>query len=129
MEYNQFIKHVQTAAQLDSRDAAIKATQAVLETVRERILGNECAQLAAQLAPELQQYLRGREGEMGDHFPIEEFYQRICNKAGVDADQAAIYARAVFSTLNAAVTAGEFADVRSNFSQDYDEIFATGTTA
>jgi len=125
VKYDQFIKHVQTTAQLDSKEAAEQAICATFETIAERIVGNEASQLAAQLPAELGKYLRGHEGENGDHFPIEEFYQRICQKAGLDPDAAAVQARAVFLVLNEAVTPGEFADVRANFSDDYEELFAT----
>lgn len=124
MTYDEFIKNVQSYAQLDSRAAAEKACQATLETLRERILGDEASQLAAQLPGNLAQYLEGREGQMGDHFKIEEFYSRICQRASVEPETAAIYARAVFSVLNMAVSTGEFADVVHNLSKDYEELFA-----
>lgn len=124
MKYDQFIKHVQSLAQLDSRDEAERATRATLETIKERIVGNEASQLAAQLPKELGEYLRGREGEDGQYFPIEEFYQRVSEKEGVEPTAAAIHLRAVFAVLQQAVTPGEFADVRANFSDDYEELFA-----
>ncbi|HBE35815.1 MAG TPA: DUF2267 domain-containing protein, partial [Cyanobacteria bacterium UBA11368] len=37
---------------------------------------------------------------------------------------AAMHVRAVFTVLQQAVTPGEFADVRANFSPDYEELFA-----
>lgn len=123
MKYDQFIKHVQTTAQLNSHDEAERATRATLETIKERIVGNEAAQLAAQLPKELEQYLQGREGQDGQYFKIQEFYQRVSEKEGVDTTVAAAHAKAVFAVLQQAVTPGEFADVRVNFSDDYDELF------
>ena len=124
MKYDQFIKHVQTLAQLDSRDEAESATRATLETIKERIVGNEASQLAAQLPKEMAEYLHGREGEDGQYFKVEEFYRRVSEKEGVDTTAAAIHARAVFNVLQQAVSPGEFADVRVNLSDDYDELFA-----
>lgn len=124
MKYDEFIKHVQSVAQLDSRQAAEQAIRATLETVAERIVGNEASQLAAQLPAELGQYLRGHEGENGHFFSLQEFYQRVSQKAGVETVVAAVQARAVFAVLNQAVTPGEFADVKANFSDDYSELFA-----
>ena len=129
MKYDEFIKHVQTVAQLNSREEAERATKATLETIKERIVGNEGKDLASQLPTEIGQYLRGREGEDGQHFPIEEFYQRVSEKEGVDKTTAANHARAVFSVLQDAVSPGEFADVRANFSDDYAELFATGSSS
>jgi uncharacterized protein (DUF2267 family) len=124
MKYEEFIKHVEAFGQFDSRDEAETAVKVTLETLKERIVGNEASQLAAQLPEEIAKHLRGREGERGDHFKIEEFYQRICNKANIQPEQAANYARSVFAVLSTAVTPGEFADVKANLSEDYGELFA-----
>lgn len=125
MKYDEFIKHVQTAAQLNSREEAERATRATLETVRERIVGDEAKDLAAQLPKELGEYLRGREGENGDHFPFKEFIERVSAKEGVEPTVAIIHARAVFSVLEDAVSPGEIEDVRVNFSDDYSELFSS----
>ncbi len=127
MKYDEFIKHVQTAAQLKSREEAERATRATLETVRERIVGDEAKDLAAQLPKELGEYLRGREGENGDHFPFKEFIERVSAKEGVEPTVAIIHARAVFSVLEDAVSPGEIEDVRVNFSDDYSELFSSAT--
>lgn len=129
MKYDEFIKHVQTTAQLNSREEAERATKATLEAIKERIVGNEGKDLASQLPKEIGQYLRGREGEDGQHFPLEEFLARVSEKEGVDKTTAANHARAVFSVLQDAVSPGEFADVRANFSDDYAELFATGSSS
>jgi len=125
VKYDEFIKHVQRFAKLDSREEAEKATQITLETLKERIVGDEASQLAAQLPEDLAQYLRGREGQMGDHFKIEEFYQRICDRGNVEPEIAANYAIAVFAVLKSAVSPGEFSDVKINLSEDYSELFST----
>jgi uncharacterized protein (DUF2267 family) len=129
MKYDEFIKHVQTVAQLSSREEAERATKATLEAIKERIVGNEGKDLASQLPKEIGQYLRGREGEDGQHFPVEEFIKRVSEKEGVDKTTAVNHARAVFSVLQDAVSPGEFADVRANFSDDYAQLFATGSTS
>jgi len=123
MKCDEFLKEVQSAAQLNSRQEAENAVRATLETLKERIVGDEASQLAAQLPQEIAQYLRGREGENGQYFRLEEFYQRVSEKEGVEPTAAAIHARAVFSVLQAAVTPGELSDVRVNLSEDYEELF------
>jgi len=40
VKYDEFIKHVQSVAQLNSRDEAEQATRATLETLKERIVCN-----------------------------------------------------------------------------------------
>ena len=122
MKYDEFIKHVQTIAQLNSKEAAQTATSATLETLKERIVGDEASQLAAQLPRELGQYLHGREGENGGTFGAKEFLTRVSQKAGVDTDTAITHVKAVFATLKDAVSPGEFADVRLNLSDDYQDL-------
>ena len=128
MKYDEFIKHVQTLAQMDSREEAQRATQATLETIRERIVGNEAKDLASQLPQQFSEYLRGREGEDGQPFSMEEFLQRVSAKEQVEPTVAANHVRAVFAVLQNAVTPGEFTDFKANFSDDYLDLFATGST-
>jgi uncharacterized protein (DUF2267 family) len=123
MKHDEFIKHVQSVAQLNSPEEAEHATRATLETLKERIVGNEASQLAAQLPQEIGQYLRGREGENGQYFSLKEFYQRASEKEGVEPTAIPIHVRAVFAVLQEAVSPGELADVRANLSEDYEEVF------
>lgn len=127
MKYDEFVKHVQAVAQTNSRDDAKRAIQATLETLAQRIHGDEANDLAAQLPEEMGQYLRGREGETGESFSLKEFYQRVADQEGVDGPTAATHVNAVFTVLLQAVTPGEFADIRANLSNDYEELFAAKT--
>ena len=124
MKYDEFIKHVQSVAQLDSKEEAERATQATLETIRERIVGDEAKDLAAQLPRELGEYLYGREGENGQHFDMEEFIRRVSQKEGVDPIAAVMHVRAVFAVIQDAVSPGEVADLQVNLSADYAQLFA-----
>nr|WP_242047529.1 DUF2267 domain-containing protein [Coleofasciculus sp. FACHB-SPT36] len=128
VKYEQFIKQVQSVAQLSHRQEAERATRATLETLKERIVGDEAKDLASQLPAELQECLRGREGENGQFFSLQEFYQRVSEKEGTDPSDAATHVRAVFAVLQKAVTPGEFADVRANFSDDDAELLFAGTS-
>ncbi|MBW4635131.1 MAG: DUF2267 domain-containing protein [Iphinoe sp. HA4291-MV1] len=123
MKYDEFIRHVQSVAQLNSREEAERATYATLETIKERIVGDEAKDLAAQLPQELGKYLHGREGENGQHFSMQEFITRVSGKEGVDPTAAAIHVRSIFVVLRNAVTPGEFEDFQANFSNDYAELF------
>ena len=129
MKYGEFIKHVQSVAQLNSREEAERATRATLEIIRERIVGDEAKDLASQLPQELGEYLRGREGENGQHFDLQEFIARVSEKEGVDPTAAAIHVRSVFTVLRNAVTPGEFKDFQANFTSDYAELFPTSSTS
>lgn len=124
MQYSEIIQNVQTTAQIDSKEKAEKAIQATLETLKERIIGDEASNLAAQLPEEVGRHLRGREGQNGQHFSLGEFYQRVGQLEGIDPTTAAIHVRGVFSVLNAAVSPGEFDDIKNDLSDDYEELFA-----
>lgn len=125
MKYDEFIKHVQSVAQLNSHEEAERATTATLETIRDRIVGDEAKDLASQLPKELGEFLRGREGENGQTFSMQEFISRVSEKEGVDPVNTVIHVRAVFTVLQSAVDVGEFADFQANFSDDYAELFPT----
>jgi uncharacterized protein (DUF2267 family) len=129
VKYDEFITHVQSVALLNTREEAERATRATLETIKERIVGDEAKDLASQLPENLAECLRGREGENGQPFSLQEFIARVSRKEGVEPTAAAIHIRSVFTVLLDAVTPGEFADFQSNFSADYAELFPTAPTS
>ena len=89
--------------------------------LEERLAGNEPNNLADQLPPEIAGPLRGEGGR--DNFSLEEFYQRVGEKEGVDQDAATQHARAVASVLQDAVTTGEMDDIRDQLKPEYAELF------
>ncbi|MGB3759519.1 MAG: DUF2267 domain-containing protein [Rivularia sp. (in: cyanobacteria)] len=123
MKYDEFIKHVQSVAQLDSREQAELAISATLETVKERIVGDEAKDLGAQLPEEIAKYLRGREGENGQHFKVEEFIERVSKKEEVSPEDTVMHIRAIFTVLQSAVSPGEFTSFKHNFSDDFAKVF------
>lgn len=124
MQYGEIIKKVQTAAQIDDKEQARKAIQATFETLKERIIGDEASNLAAQLPEEIGAYLRGREGENGQYFTLEEFYQRVGQIEGVEPTTAVTHVRGIFSVLSSAVSPGEFDNIKNDLPDDYRELFA-----
>jgi uncharacterized protein (DUF2267 family) len=121
MKGEQFIAEVRDVAELDTNEDAQKAIRATLETLKERLAGNEPANLAAQLPPEIAPYAAGEGGR--EAFPVEEFYDRVAQKEGLDHDEAVRHARAVATVVQTAVTGGELDDVRSQLGKDYEELF------
>jgi uncharacterized protein (DUF2267 family) len=117
----QFIAEVKNLAELDNDEDAQKAVRATLETLRERLAGNEPADLAAQLPPEIAPFVEGAGGR--ETFSVEEFYDRVAQKEGVFNDEAIRHARAVATVLQTAVTGGALEDVRSQLGNDYEELF------
>ena len=121
MKGKQFIAEVRNLAELDTNEDAQKATRATLETLKERLAGNEPSNLAAQLPPEIAPYVEGDGGR--EAFSLEEFYDRVAQKQGVDHDEAIRHARAVATVVQTSVTGGELDDVRSQLGDDYEELF------
>jgi uncharacterized protein (DUF2267 family) len=128
VEYNEFITHVQSLAQSDSREEAERATRATLETLKERIAGDEAEELAKNLPQQLGDYLRGREGDSGQSFNLQEFIARASKKEKIEPTTAAIHVRAVFAVLQNALSPEIFASLHAYFSHDYEELFAISPT-
>jgi len=128
MKGEQFIAEVRNLAELGTNEDAQKAIRATLETLRERLAGNEPADLAAQLPPEIATYVEGIGGR--EVFSVDEFYDRVAHKEGTESEEAVKNARAVATVLQTAVTGGELEDVRSQLSNDFKELFGqTGSSA
>jgi uncharacterized protein (DUF2267 family) len=121
MKGEQFIAEVRNLAELANDEEAEKATRATLETLRERLAGNEPSNLAAQLPPKVASYVEG--SGSGEPFSVDEFYDRVAQKEGVDHDEAVKHARAVATVVQTAVTGGEVDDVRSQLGNEYGELF------
>jgi uncharacterized protein (DUF2267 family) len=121
MKGEQFIAEVRNLAELESNENAEKAIRVTLQTLKEKLAGNEPSNLAAQLPPEVAGFVEG-EGS-GEAFSVEEFYERVAQREGVGTDEAIRHARAVATVLQTAVTGGELEDVRSQLGNDYEELF------
>ncbi len=126
MKHDEFIGQVQHHARLSSRGEAEVATRATLITLAERLFGGEANDLASQLPRGIAEYLRtGLAGE-GMRFPVEEFFERVSQREGVDVPKAIYHARAVIAVLYEAISPGEMADVRAQLPADYARLFEPG---
>ena len=121
MKGEQFIAEVKNLAELDSNEDALKAVRATLETLRERLAGNEPADLAAQLPPEITPFVEGTGGR--EAFSVQEFYERVAHKEGTKSEEVVKHARAVATLLQRAVTGDELEDIRSQLGNGYEELF------
>ena len=127
MKGEQFIAEVRNLAELYSTEDAEKAIRATLETLKERLAGNEPSNLAAQLPPEVAVFVEGDGGR--EAFSVLEFYERVAEKEDTNSEEAVKHARAVATVLQTAVTGGELEDVRSQLGNDYEELFGqSGST-
>lgn len=128
MQFDEFVGEVQNRARLDSQGAAMRAICATLETLGERLHGEEAKNLGAQLPVALAAYLRlARQKET---FDVQEFFERVAERqgSGVDLPDAAHHARVVLEVLQEAVSSGQMADARAQLPEEYDALFEAGST-
>jgi uncharacterized protein (DUF2267 family) len=125
MDYAGFIARVAERSGIE-RDRAQEATDAVLQTLAARISRKEAEDLAAQLPGGLQPLLRDKRG--GERFGPDEFAERVALETGLDREGAQQAIRAVFATLEEAVSGGEFSDIVNELPRDYDRLVAPPAT-
>jgi uncharacterized protein (DUF2267 family) len=108
-------------------DQARRATEAVLETLAERIAGGEVDDLIAHLPVELHAPLERGKASSGGHarrMSLEQFLERVAMREGVPPEQAREHARAVFATLRDAVPEQEVFDIAAQLPQEFAAVEA-----
>ncbi|MCF0095019.1 DUF2267 domain-containing protein [Micromonospora sp. MH99] len=92
-------------------------TEAVLQTLTERLSGGEAAALAPHLAAELSPLLV-KATEPPEAFGYDEFLRRVADRAGTDRPGAERGVRAVLQTMHRVVGHREFTDALSQLPAD-----------
>jgi uncharacterized protein (DUF2267 family) len=110
-------------------EGACRATEAVLETLAERIAPGEVDDLISRLpvplhAPLKQGKARNPDPRSVQGMSLERFLDRVAERAGVPPEDAGRHARAVFTTLREAVSDEEFFDVTVQLPPEYDVLWA-----
>ena len=123
MKYDEFIGQVEHRARLSSRAEAERATRATLETLAERLAGGEAHDLASQLPRELAQALQLPDAGIGAKLTLDEFFELVSAREGVDLPDAAFHARVVIGVLTEAVSQGEIKDVRVQLPASFAQLF------
>jgi uncharacterized protein (DUF2267 family) len=120
MQTMQFVDRVKEVAALRTREEAIRITEATLETLGERLERTKTDQVAAQLPNELKAYLLKREHDY--NFLLEEFYNRVSQRARIGYPQAVRQSRSVITVLQEAVSGSNVKDVFSDLPGNYGEL-------
>ena len=131
MDHDQFIGQVQHRARLGSRGDAERATRATLETLAERMADGAAHNLAAQLPSEIGEHLRRNAPDQsgtGEPFSLDEFFERVTEREGVDQPDAAFHARVVLEVTDEVTTGGLMTKVRDQFPDSFDRRFDAGST-
>jgi uncharacterized protein (DUF2267 family) len=123
MKYEEFISKVRSRASLATQEQAVLAARATLEALAERLEGHEVEHLAAQLPPELGLYLQLTNEEKGEGFSLDEFFQRVSRREGVNLVDAEYHARVVLALVAETVSMGEIEDVRSQLPPEFARLF------
>ena len=123
LRYDEFLGQVQHRAGLSSRAEAERATRATLETLAERLVGGEAHDLAAQLPRELAHALQLPDAGIGAKLTLDEFFELVSEREGVDLPDAALHARVVIGVLTEAVSQGEIQDVRVQLPAAFAQLF------
>ena len=123
MRYDEFIGQVQHRAGLGSHAEAERATRATLETLAEPLAGGEAHDLAAQLPPELARSLELPDAGIGAKLTLDEFFELVSEREGVDLPDATFHARVVIGVLTEAVSLGEIQDVRVQLPAAFAQLF------
>jgi uncharacterized protein (DUF2267 family) len=118
VRFPRFVEAVSRRAELPT-DQAATISRAVLQTLADRVTGDESADLAAQLPDEVSGYLTAPADEGVGGGPIT-FLRRVADRAGVDPAVAEVGTRAVLATLRETVTVGEFEDLVAQLPKGFD---------
>lgn len=98
------------------------ATEAVLETLAERVSGDAVEDLISQLPIELRAPLRRGKPDRdtrAERMTIEAFAERVARRAGTTVDEAVAHARVVFAVLHDALHEGDFYNLIAQLPLDY----------
>jgi uncharacterized protein (DUF2267 family) len=127
MSTRTFVSRVARRCNVDDA-SALRAAEAVLETLAERITAGEVRDLTAHLPVRLHGALK-RGAAQADSatrkMPPDEFLHRVEQRAGVGPDRAREYIRAVLATIREAAR-DEFFDVTAQLPPGYWDLIATG---
>lgn len=132
MQYNEFIHEAKAALHLDSESEVLNVARAFLHTLTEHLAGNAADNLAAQLPAPLRDIiheLSPEERDQGQRFKLTEFYERVADSAGVDAETGKRYTHAFMAVFGRMITRGEFEKIERTLSDDYAPLFANIETA
>jgi uncharacterized protein (DUF2267 family) len=123
MPAEEFIERVGDRAGIE-REAAWRATDAVLETLADKLAGGEVDDIAAELAPALRESLERGRTRNAKRMSLGDFVRRVAEREGVSTDEAREHVGAVLRTLRDAISDDEWADLTAELPDEYIPVLA-----
>lgn len=121
MHVQEFLGQVQHLGHMSTMDEALRATRCTLETLAERLGGNEPEKLGAELPNELKPYLQ-LHGDVA-RFDAHTFLARVSEKEGVGLPITVFHVRAVLDVLGQAISPGALEKMKHQLPGDYQRLF------
>lgn len=118
-----FLETVRDRAGLSSMADARDATVATLRTLGERLSEDQAMDLALYVPKAFEAELVAESDETPTEFSIEDFFDRVAERASVDRSVAERHARAVGSTLAETASEREIATVCEQLPDPYGTLF------
>jgi uncharacterized protein (DUF2267 family) len=126
VDYDAFIDLTKHATGAD-REAAERATRAVLETLGERLGADEARQLVSHLPPELGPWLFTEGGAQA--FDLQDFLRRVAEREHVDPATAEHHATVVFVALGRALDEHAYQRMVARLPKNFAPILPRGRYA
>lgn len=125
MQDEEFLETISREASLESKDAARNVTEATLRTLGERITDGEATDLARVLPADFAETLTDASPGEAEPFSLEEFTDRVSDRADVDESRVVEYSRAVAAVIAREADA-ELDTAREQLPPEFDVIFEPG---
>lgn len=126
MREEEFIETVRQEAPIETNDAARSVADATLRTLGERITDGQVEEVAPALPDAFAEPLTEASPGEAEEFGLEEFADRVSDRAGVEAEDVTVHARAVVTAASIAVDEDELENVQSQLPSEFDVVFEPG---
>jgi uncharacterized protein (DUF2267 family) len=132
MQYPEFIHEAKAKLGVSTESEVLNVTRAFLHTLTQHLAGNAADNMGAQLPGPLLDIIReipADERNQGERFKLTEFYDRVADQLGVEAERGKALTHQFMSIFSRMVTAGELHKIQITLSDDYAPLFEGVTSA
>ncbi|MEZ0607334.1 DUF2267 domain-containing protein [Fibrella sp. WM1] len=126
MQYPEFIHAAKAKLGVDTEQEVLDVARAFLHTLTTHLAGNAADKLGAQLPGPLLDIIREippEERDQGERFKLTEFYERVGDQLGVDAEAGKQKTHQFMELLGQMITTGELHKIKVTLSDDYAPLF------